>query len=596
MRPTIARPLKTPTTRGRLAGNRGRRAGWKPCALLTRAGRVAATLPPVGYVQSERFWDQRARENALYFVDNELDYENPDADSFWQRGEDVVERMLDSVGLSIAPDDVVVDIGCGVGRLTRALAGRAGHVYGIDVSSEMIELARQHNPELDDVEWLHGDGRGLAPLADASVDGCFSHVVFQHIPDPEITLEYIREMGRVLRPGGWALFQVSTDPSVHRPPATLKSRAKTLLRRRDDRAWWGSAVDIDSLRRAATQAGFSIERVLDAGSQYTTVLARRMPVATSAVAIAIVSWNTRELLERCLRSLEPYAERGVAEVWVVDNASGDGSADLVRERFGWVNLIASEENLGFGRAVNAVAQRTATPWIATANADIALRPGSIEALLDAADSDPGAGAIAPRLVVPNGDTQHSVFAFPTIPFSFVLATGAFRLNRWLADRYALPGHWDSERARRVPWAVAAFLLVRRSAWDDVGGFDERQWMYAEDLDLGWRLREAGWATRYEPRAVVDHENGASTKQLFGGELAPHWQRSTYGFLARRRGSAYTWAIASLNLVGALLRYAGAIYRSLRDPSRYAAERGPYGRWVLVHLRALRGRSTLERFR
>jgi GT2 family glycosyltransferase len=312
--------------------------------------------------------------------------------------------------------------------------------------------------------------------------------------------------------------------------------------------------------------------------------------------VAIVSWNTRDLLERCLRSLQPYAERGTAEVWVVDNASSDGSAELVRERFGWVNLIASEENLGFGRAVNLVAERTSTPWIATANADIALRPGAIEALLEAGERDPGAGAIAPRLVVPNGDTQHSVFAFPTIPFAFVVATGLFRLSRKLADRCALPGHWDSERARRVPWAVAAFLLVRRKAWDEVGGFDERQWMYAEDLDLGWRLRQAGWATRYEPSAVVDHANAASTEQLFGPELAPHWQRSTYGFLARRRGAAYTWVIALLNLFGALLRYARAVYRAARDPERYAAERGPYRRWVLVHMRALRGRATLDGFR
>ena len=551
----------------------------------------------MGYVQSERFWDERARENALYFVDNELDYENPDAESFWRRGEDVVERMLDSVGLSIGPDEQVADIGCGVGRLTRALATRAGHVYGIDVSSEMLGLAKEHNPGLDKIEWLHGDGRGLEPLEYASVDGCFSHVVFQHIPDPGITLGYVREMGRVLRPGGWALFQVSTDPTVHRPPATsLKGRVKALLGRRDNSAWWGSAVDLDDLRAAATQAGLSIETLLDAGSQYTTVFAKRLPVATSTVAVAIVSWNTRDLLDRCLRSLQPSAERGVADVWVVDNASTDGSAELVRERFGWVKLIASEENLGFGSAVNLVAERTATPWIAAANADIAVRPGAIEALLEAAEGDPGAGAMAPRLVMPNGETQHSVFAFPTIPFTLLLATGAFRLSRRLADRYALPGHWDSERARRVPWAVAAFVLVRRSAWDEIGGFDERQWMYAEDLDLGWRLRQAGWATRYEPRAVVDHENGASTKQLFGQELAPHRQRSTYGFLVRRRGTLYTWVVALLNFFGALLRYGRAVYRATRDPARFADERGAYGRWVLVHLRALRGRSTLEGFR
>jgi N-acetylglucosaminyl-diphospho-decaprenol L-rhamnosyltransferase len=231
------------------------------------------------------------------------------------------------------------------------------------------------------------------------------------------------------------------------------------------------------------------------------------------VTVAIVSWNTRDLLACCLESFAPEAERGRADVWVVDNASTDGSPDMVRERFPWVHLIASEENLGFGCAINKVARQTSSEWIATANADIALRPGSLDTLLETGANDPGAGALAPRLILPNGETQHSVFAFPTVAFSAILAVGAFRLSETLADRMALPGHWNKELARRVPWAVAAFLVFRRTAWDEVGGFDERQWMYAEDLDLGWRLHEAGWATRFEPRAVVDHHHAAATTQL-----------------------------------------------------------------------------------
>ena len=307
------------------------------------------------------------------------------------------------------------------------------------------------------------------------------------------------------------------------------------------------------------------------------------------VTTAIVSWNTRDLLARCLESMAPEAERGVADVWVVDNASADGSADLVRERFPWVNLIASQENLGFGRAINLVASRTSSEWIATSNADVALRPGALDTLLEAGARDPGAGAVAPRLIHPNGATQHSVFGFPTIPFSLILATGAFRFSKGVADRLAFPGHWDTERARRVPWAVAAFLLVRRTAWDAVGGFDERQWLYAEDLDLGWRLHRAGWPTRYEPRAHVDHEEGAATTQLFGTEVAPHWQHATYGVIARRRGAANSRAVAFLNLVGALWRWA-RLY--VRPTSR--EERRAVGRWVLVHLKALDPREELER--
>jgi GT2 family glycosyltransferase len=319
-----------------------------------------------------------------------------------------------------------------------------------------------------------------------------------------------------------------------------------------------------------------------------------MSGAEPTIAVAVVSWNTRDLLARALESFRPEVDLGLADVWVVDNASRDGSAEMVRERFGWANLIACDENLGFGRAVNLVAARTSSDWIAAANADVALRPGALGALLEAGARDPGAAAIAPQLILPDGSTQHSVFGFPTVPFSLVLATGAYRVGATLGDRLAFPGRWDSQRRRRVPWAVAAFLLVRRQAWNEIGGFDERQFMYAEDLDLGWRLRRAGWATRYEPSAHVDHQSAASTSQLFGREVEPHWQRSTYGFLARRRGAMNAWTIALINAAGAALRWAKVALAPIRGGEPDPELRRAHWRWMLVHLGALRSRRKLER--
>ena len=234
--------------------------------------------PPVPEVDSERYWDEKARENALFYVDNRVDYDNPDNEAFWAGGDEVLDRMLDLVGHSIGANDEVADIGCGVGRLSRAMARRARRVYGIDVSREMLARARAHNEDVENVEWLHGDGHSLRVLGDASVDGCLSHVVFQHIPDPEITLEYVRDMGRVLRPGGWALFQVSTDPSVHRRRIGLADRLKQVAGRGgdyDDRAWWGSAVKPRALREALADGGLAIEKLDGEGTQFTTVLARR---------------------------------------------------------------------------------------------------------------------------------------------------------------------------------------------------------------------------------------------------------------------------------------------------------------------------------
>jgi len=227
------------------------------------------------------FWDRRARENPFYFVDNRIDYRSPDVERFWADGEQTVDAVLSPLHVSVLRGDAVVEIGCGVGRLTRTLAKRADRVTGLDVSEEMIALAREHNPELANVTWLVGDGASLRGVEDATADACFSHVVFQHIPDPAITLGYVTEMGRVLRPGGWAAFQVSNDPDIHRPRTGMAQRWASRLGRapagQGAPEWLGSAVALDDLRAAAGRGGMDLETVVGEGSQFCLVLARRSP-------------------------------------------------------------------------------------------------------------------------------------------------------------------------------------------------------------------------------------------------------------------------------------------------------------------------------
>jgi GT2 family glycosyltransferase len=249
-----------------------------------------------------------------------------------------------------------------------------------------------------------------------------------------------------------------------------------------------------------------------------------------------------------------------------------------------VRLVASERNLGYGAAVNLVAARTASRWLAAANADVALRPGALERLVAAGEADPGAGIVAPSLVLPSGETQHSAWAFPTVPATVLQNLGTLIVPRAIAHRLALRGDWGPERARRVPWAVGAFLLIRREAWDATGGFDAAQWMSAEDLELGWRMREAGWATRHEPRAVVDHEESAATGSVWGEGLPLHWQRCAYAWMLRRRGRARTALVGLLNLAGSGLRLA------LRPRDRALRH------WTLVHLYAFAPRRILDRYR
>jgi SAM-dependent methyltransferase len=228
-----------------------------------------------------RFWNARAREDAFYFADTRQPYKASERARFWD-AEALVDYLLDGLGVTLQGTELVLEIGCGVGRITRVLAKRAREVVALDVSNEMLTRARALNPTLDRVSWVLGDGFSLAGIEDATIDACVSVVVFQHVPDQAITLGYVRDVGRVLRPNGWAALQVSNDPEIHRPHGSLVSRCKALagLAPRGQRhpAWLGSHVELEALRLAAVEGGMRVERVWGEGTQYCQVLLRRLPV------------------------------------------------------------------------------------------------------------------------------------------------------------------------------------------------------------------------------------------------------------------------------------------------------------------------------
>lgn len=225
-----------------------------------------------------RFWNARAREDAYYFVDTRQPYRQPQPERFWQ-SEELVDYFLGGLGVTLRATDVVLEIGCGLGRITRALAARAARVLALDVSDEMLRRAAALNPQLANVRWMLGDGVTLSGVGDASVDACVSVVVLQHVPR-EVTLGYVSELGRVLRPGGWAALQVSDDPAIHRPRPGLAPRLRALLGRapRGQRhpAWLGAAVGLPALSETARAAGLACERVWGEREQYCQVLLRRV--------------------------------------------------------------------------------------------------------------------------------------------------------------------------------------------------------------------------------------------------------------------------------------------------------------------------------
>lgn len=229
------------------------------------------------------FWDARARENAMFYIHSQLDYDEVDPAAFWASGRENLDRTLAPFGVEITPDDEVVEIGCGIGRMTRAIAERCAFVTGIDVAPEMVERGRRALADLDNVRLLLGNGRDLGFISDHSVDVVYSFIVFQHIPDPAITCRYIGEIGRILRPGGWTVFQVSQRHELHRREWWTGGGWKDLTRRVRRRGlpstlepeWLGSALGDEELHSALSEARLEVQGTIGGGTQFCVVHARR---------------------------------------------------------------------------------------------------------------------------------------------------------------------------------------------------------------------------------------------------------------------------------------------------------------------------------
>jgi GT2 family glycosyltransferase len=232
------------------------------------------------------------------------------------------------------------------------------------------------------------------------------------------------------------------------------------------------------------------------------------------LTITVASWNTRDPLRACLQSLQDLRGELPFEVIVLDNASGDGSPDVVREEFPWVTLIASETNTGFGAAHNRAMERGSGRYLLVLNSDAVVAAGTLQGIVEFAERNPKIGVFGPKILNPNGTLQYSCRRFPTIQaalFRNTLLGRLFPRNRYTADY--LMSEWPHDQPRQVDWVSGAAMVVRREVFEQLGGFDEQFFMYCEDVDLCLRARQAGWETWYVPAGGVTHEIGRSTSQI-----------------------------------------------------------------------------------
>jgi N-acetylglucosaminyl-diphospho-decaprenol L-rhamnosyltransferase len=253
------------------------------------------------------------------------------------------------------------------------------------------------------------------------------------------------------------------------------------------------------------------------------------------LSVSVVTYRTPDLLRCCLAALDVERTSVDMEVFVVDNACDDATINVVHAEFPWVRPIVNPINVGFGAAHNQALQQARGRYWLVLNSDAAPKPGALRRLIDYMDANPGVAITGPRLRYPNGEVQPSRRRFPTPATLFLEST---QLQRFWPNNRVLRHYYVRDRpddlSQDVDWLVGACLSVRAAAAAEVGLFDERFFMYSEELDWCRRFRAAGWRVAYVPAAEVVHlEGGTSRADLTARDQ--RFQASKLAYTAKWHG-------------------------------------------------------------
>ncbi len=290
------------------------------------------------------------------------------------------------------------------------------------------------------------------------------------------------------------------------------------------------------------------------------------------ISFVIVSFNTRELLRECLTSLNERSAGITKEVYVVDNVSRDGSADMIANDFPDVHLVRSDTNLGFAAANNRALPLCTGRYVVLLNSDAFLHDGAIQQAIHYMDAEPQIGLGGARLVGRDGSWQPSARMFPSVLNDFLTLSG-------LADKYPSSrffGRFDRTWAdynepADVDWVPGAFSIIRRDVLEQVGYFDEIFFLYYEEVDLCRRIKRAGFLVRYWPDVVVTHLGGESSKTVTtltfsrSGSQLTLWRMRSALLYYRKHHGAGAWLVKEMEHVWHGLR--ALKNRRSSDPNR-----------------------------
>ncbi len=307
------------------------------------------------------------------------------------------------------------------------------------------------------------------------------------------------------------------------------------------------------------------------------------------VSTVIVNWNTKRLLQECLASVYETAGALDLEVILVDNASSDGSVDMVRKLYPQVRLVQNSENVGFARANNQAISLCRGHYVLLLNSDTLVQPGALQKLLQFMEAHPEAGVVGPKVLHPQGRLRTLSAGYRTeirTAFNhFFFLSRLFPNHPSFRGLHLLVGLHDKV-PMRVDWISGAALLVRRRVIEQVGLLDERWFMYAEDKQWCDRIGAAGWALYHVPEAVVLHHFGASSRQ--GGPTSKIWVQSQHNYFSLRPDSSRLRVLAFDVVITLGLLFRAVIYCGLgllgRQRSMWWDEAGRFSCYAKESLR------------
>ena len=312
------------------------------------------------------------------------------------------------------------------------------------------------------------------------------------------------------------------------------------------------------------------------------------------LSIIIVNWNTCDITRNCLRSVREKVTDVDYEVIVVDNASSDSSVDMIRVEFPEAQLIVNTENLGFGRANNQGMRAARGRYLLLLNSDTIVIDDSIQRLIKFIDGEPEIGIAGFKLLFEDLTLQGSCSRFPSIKLALVEDLMLYKvLSRRRQGEVLLGGYWAHDHTRDVDVVWGAAMLVRREVFDQTAGFDEKIFMYGEDLEWCMRVDSLGWRITFVHDCRIVHLNHKSAEIKYGDERVDLCHKRSYDIYANRYGFAAMGLLMLIKTAGALIR---VCYFGLRAMARtgardyFSSQAKFYNRSLRYHLRAISGRK------